>query len=150
MSDQPNRRIERALVSSNVDSQLAPKRVRRFVELLQGAVKGEVPVFFAQIPLPLCVPFDLDYLPDSNPATASGIRQFADQIRKHQTPRICVYPRGRWFVVADDYLPFFAAIEKRLQSVPCWILSAVDNPLVEKLQGPISPKAFRSEVLGWR
>lgn len=132
-----------------VDLRLAPKRDQKFVELLQRAIRGEVPVYFAQVPLLLCVPFDLDHRSDLNTVTASAVRQIAGQIRRHQMPNLFVYPRGKWFVVADDYLPFFAAIEERLD-VPCWVLGAIENPLVEKIQGPINPKAFRTEVLGWK
>jgi hypothetical protein len=151
MSDQPKRRTERvAIAELKVDSKLAPKRDQKFVELLQRAIRGEVPVYFAQIPLLLHVPFDLDHRPDLHPITASAVRQIADQIRKHQTPSLFVYPRGKWFVVADDYLPLFAAIEERLQYVPCWVLGEIENPLAEKIQGPINPKTFRTEILGWK
>ncbi len=46
---------------------LTPKHDERFSALLQGAVSGDVPVYFAAVPLALCVPFDLDYRPDLHP-----------------------------------------------------------------------------------
>jgi hypothetical protein len=151
VADEPKGRMKRVPVSElRIDPQMAPKRDERFVELLRAAVKGETPVYFAQIPLLLCVPFDLDYRPDLHPVTASAIRQIAEQVRKRHSPALFVYPRGKWFIIADDYLPFFAAVEERLEYVPCWVFGAIENPLVEKIQGPINPKEFRTDVLGWK
>jgi hypothetical protein len=148
--DEPKRRIKRVPVSElGIDPQMAPKRDERFVEVLKRAIQGETPVYFAQIPLILCIPFDLDYRPDLHPVTASAIQQIAAHVRRRQTPALFVYPRGKWFVIADDYLPLFAAIEERVEYVPCWVLGAIENPMVEKIRGPISPREFRTAILGW-
>jgi len=56
------------------------------------------------------------------------------------------YPRGKWFVIADDYIRLFAAQRGRRESVICWILGKPDNELVRDLRGPIAledvPKAL--------
>ena len=151
MADETKGPMRRVPVSElRIDPQMAPKRDGRFVEFLKAAVKGERPVYFAQIPLILCVPFDLDYRPDLHPVTASAIHQRAVQVRKRLSPALFVYPRGKWFVVADDCLPFFAAVEERREYIPCWVLGALENPLPEKIQGLIDPTEFRTKILGWK
>jgi len=43
---------------------ITPRHDERLTELYMGAISGNVPVYFAAVPLAICVPFDLDYRPD--------------------------------------------------------------------------------------
>src|ERR1017187_1089710 len=83
---------------------LTPKHDERFSALLEGAVSGDVPVYFAAVPLAICVPFDLDYRPDLHPVGEQAISQMFDASSKGQFQNLFVYQRGKWFVVSDDYI----------------------------------------------
>jgi hypothetical protein len=118
---------------------LTPKHDERLSELLLGAVSGDVPVYFAAVPLAICVPFDLDYRPDLHPVGAQAIREMAGDWSKGQFSRLFVYQRGKWFVVSDDYIPLFAALTGVPDYVPCWVLGKPDSDLLRDVQGPIAP-----------
>ena len=100
-------------------SELTPKHDERFSALLEGAVSGEVPVYFAAVPLALCVPFDLDYRPDLHQVRAMAITEMTEDWSKGQFQNLVVYQRGKWFVVSDDYITLFAALTGLPDYIPC-------------------------------
>jgi hypothetical protein len=118
--------------------ELTPKHDERFSALLQGAVSGDVPVYFAAVPLALCVPFDLDYRPDLHPVGAKAIGQMTEEWSNGQVQKLFVYQRGKWFVVSDDYIVLFAALNGLPDYVPCWVLGKPEGDLVRDVQGPIA------------
>ena len=126
---------------------LSPKIDEKLMSLMQQAYDGEIPVYFAAVPLVLCVPYDLDYRPDLHPVGAEIIRQIAEDAKNNKFPKMLVYPRGKWFVVADHYLELFATFEGLPAYVPCWILGKPDNELIQDLQGPIPLEDVR-KILG--
>jgi hypothetical protein len=99
---------------------LTPKHDERFSALLKGAVSGDVPIYFAAVPLALCVPFDLDYRPDLHPVGEQAITQVFGAWSNGQCENLFVYQRGKSFVVSDDYIPLFAALRGQPDCVPCW------------------------------
>lgn len=107
--------------------------------LLGQAMKGITPVYFGAVPLALCIPADPDYRPDAHPIGAQAIEATFQEGARGNFSSLIVYPRGRWFVVADDYIPLFAYLRGSPDYVPCWILGKPDNELVKDLQGPIAP-----------
>jgi hypothetical protein len=117
---------------------LTPKHDERFSELLKGAVSGDVAVYFAAVPLAICVPFDLDYQPELHPVGEQAITQMVDACNNGQFQKLIVYQRGKWFVVSDDYIGLFAALRGKPDYLPCWVLGKPDNALVLDVQGPIS------------
>lgn len=119
---------------------LTPKHDEQFSALLQGAVSGDVPVYFAAVPLALCVPFDLDYRPDLHPAGAMAVSQVTEEGRNGQFQKLFVYQRGKWFVVSDDYIVLFAALNGLPDYVSCWVLGKPEGGLVRDVQGPIALK----------
>lgn len=119
---------------------LTPKHDERFSALLQCAASGDVPVYFAAVPLAICVPFDLDYRPDLHPVGEQAISQMIDGWTKGQFQKLFVYQRGKWFVVSDDYITLFAALQGQPDYVPCWVLGKPDSDLVRDVQGPIATK----------
>ncbi len=131
-----------------IDPALNPKRDEEWMRLAEACLKGDVPVFFAGVPLVLCVPFDLDYRPDLHPAG----RQAIDTVKQdwiNQRPHyLVVYPRGKWFVVSDDYIQLFAALEGRPDYLPCWVLGRPDNDMVLDVQGPIAQEDVRT-IMGF-
>jgi hypothetical protein len=58
------------------------------------------------------------------------------------------YQHGYWFVVPDDYIPYFAALTGLPDYVPCFILGQPEHDLIRDLQGPIDPISFR-QLLGF-
>jgi hypothetical protein len=126
---------------------LTPKHDQRFSTLLQGAVSGDVPVYFAAVPLALCVPFDLDYRPDLHPVGVKAINQMTEKWNKGQFQNMFVYQRGKWFVVSDDYIVLFAALPGLPDYVPCWVLGKPESNLVRDVQGPI-PSSDVTRLLG--
>ena len=101
---------------------LTPKMDERFSQLFDEAMDGRVPVCYAVIPLALCIPFDQDYRPDLHPAGKEAIRQFADEARKGKHKFMWAYQRGYWFVISDDYMPYFAALSGLPDFVPCFVM----------------------------
>jgi hypothetical protein len=108
------------------------------------AVDGRVPLYLAGVPLVLCVPFDLDYRPDLHPVGAAAIRTVMEDASLGAA--MVAYPRGKWFVIADDYIRLFAALRGHEDYVMCWILGESDNELLRDVQGPSTledvPKAL--------
>jgi hypothetical protein len=127
---------------------LTPKHDERFSALLTGAVSGEVPVYFAAVPLSICVPFDPDYRPDLHPVGEQAICQMADAGSRGQFQKLFVYQRGKWFVVSDDYITLFAALRGQPDYLPCWVLGKPDGDLVRDVQGPITSEDV-PKLLGW-
>lgn len=117
---------------------LTPKHDEQFSALLQRAVSGDVPVYFAAVPLALCVPFDLDYRPDLHPVGAKGISQMTEEGSNGQFKNMFVYQRGKWFVVSGDYIVLFAALSGLPEYVPCWVLGKPGGDLVRDVQCPIA------------
>jgi hypothetical protein len=125
-------------------SGLTPSLDERFLELAQRACSGELPVYFAAVPLAICVPFDLDYRPDLHPVGREAIRQIAEAWREGQFQNLIAYQRGAWFVISDDYIPLFAALRGLPDYVPCWILGKPESKLVQDVQGPIAAGKIRA------
>lgn len=125
---------------------LTPKDDEVFMRLLDDALKGRLPVYFAAIPLALCVPFDLDYRPDLHPIGKQAIQAAFERGPKGALPPLIVYPRGAWFVVSDDYISLFAALRGGPDFVPCWVVGKPDAEYARDIQGPIAveelPKAL--------
>ena len=57
-----------------VDPGLCPGEDERFDRLFEQAMKGMIPVYFAAVPLGLCIPADPDYRPDKHPVGAAAIQ----------------------------------------------------------------------------
>jgi len=145
MSDEAKRRVVRVPTERlGTIPDLVPKRDDTFVRLLVEAVGGKVPVYLAAVPLASCVAYDLDYRPDLHPIGAAAIQSVLEDAKL--SAAMIAYPRGKWFVIADDYIRLFAAQRGRRESVICWILGKPDNELVRDLRGPIAledvPKAL--------
>jgi hypothetical protein len=117
---------------------LTPKHDERFSALLEGAVSGNVPIYFAAVPLAICVPFDLDYRPDLQPVGKEAITHTIDAWKHGQFHHLFVYQRGKWFVVSDDYISLFAALQGQPDYVPCWVFGKPDSDLVRDVQGPLA------------
>lgn len=127
--------------------ELTPKRDEMLLSLMEQALKDELPLYYAAIPLALCIHFDVEYRPDMHPLGKTAIKQASDEATQNIFQELLVYPKGLWFVVADDYIPLFAAIGGLPDYVPCYILGKPDNPHIKDVQGPIHQQDV-AKVLG--
>lgn len=132
-------RISKFPVSKiNIDPTLQPKHDSEWDRLFEAALQGTLPVYFAGVPLVLCIPFDLDYRPDLHPIGAKAIQATIEAAKANDFQNLIVYPRGKWFIVSDDYIPLFAALQGRPDFLPCFVLGKPDNDMLVGVQGPIA------------
>ena len=133
--------------SLKIDPATAPKSDETLIRLIQAAVKGTVPVYFAIIPLSLCGPFDTEYRPDVHPGVAALTEARAKQVTE-QPIAMLVYPKGRWFVVSDDYPTLWAYQRALPDYVPCVVLGKPEGEGVEIVQGPLTPEEAKAAIFG--
>ena len=131
-----------------IDPELAPRLDPMWFELADKAMKGTLPVYFAAVPLVLCIPFDLDYRPDLHPIGAAFIDNTIDAWKRNEFEHVIAYPRGTWFVISDDYITLFAALQGRPDYLPCWVLGKPDNDLIRHLRGPIALEQVKTIFTG--
>ena len=140
----PKKRVNMADI--HIDPGLCPNHDPTFDKLFEQAMNGITPVYFAAVPLGLCIPADPDYRPDLHAAGAAAVQAVYDEASQGKFPRLIVYPRGIWVVVSDDYIPLFAALRGRPDCLACWVLGRPDNDLVKDLQGPIAASDVRTAL----
>jgi hypothetical protein len=116
--------------------------------LLQRAVEGVVPVYFAAVPRMLIHPFDTEYDPAKHPVGAAAIAQTMAEWRSGHVPHVWVYPRGAAYVLSDDYIPWAAALRGQPDFLPCWVLGYPSVAGTVDIQGPVEPQRVR-RLLGF-
>lgn len=119
-----------------------------FAHLLEGAVRGVVPVYYAALPPSLIAPFDRDYSPSKHPLGEETIQQVMTAWRQGQVERAWVYEKGEHFVLSDDYIVLEAVRRGNPDYMPCWILGKPGHPDAKDVQGPISASDV-SRLLGF-
>lgn len=127
---------------------LTPKADPEFDHKLDQALEGTLPVYFGAVPLACCIPSDPDYRPDLHPLGEAALLQYGQMAGKGKHQYLWVYQRGVWFVVADNYIPLFAALRGLPDYVPSMILGKPVGDLVKDLQGPITHDEVR-QMLGF-
>lgn len=131
----------------NTNWELKPQHDDTFSRLLEQAVDGATPVYYAQVPLALCIPFDADYRPDLHEVGAAYIDHVKSEWQAGRFSHMVVYQRGRWFVVSDDYIPLFASLDGLPDFVPCWILGKPTGNDATHVQGPLDPPSVRKVLV---
>jgi len=127
----------------HIHSDFSPQIDETFIELVKKALKGEIPVYYAAVPLAICVPFDLEYDPNDIPiaelreAINNLINHYVRDGKNNKFHHMIVYPKGRWFIVSDHYPEFFAAVENNPSYVPCGIMGDFNSDFVEIIEGPL-------------
>jgi len=84
----------RDFVHAKVLPGLTPKFDPTLDGLMDSAIKGAVPVYFAAVPLALCLPFDVEYRADLHQVGAAAIDRAFQQACAGNFKRMLVYPRG--------------------------------------------------------
>jgi hypothetical protein len=133
-----------------IDSLLGLRPLRDDVlgYLLQRAVDGLVPVYFAAVPRTLIHPFDTEYDPTKHPVGAAAIEQAMADWRAGNFAHVWVYPRGDGYVLSDDYIPWAAVLRGQPAFLPCWVLGYPSVPGAVDIQGPVELQRVR-KLLGF-
>jgi hypothetical protein len=134
--------------SLTIDPDLDPGTDETFLALLQRALEGELPVYAAAVPPVLIIPHNPDFRPDQVPRGQLAIEATYEDWCAGQVSWLVVYPRGRWYVLSDDYIPLFAALRGMPDYLPCLILGTPDDPMLQDLQGPLTTDALWQTLYG--
>jgi len=127
--------------------ELVPPTDAVFNYLLEEAVTGRLPVYFAAIPLEMVWPFAPDFDMEAHPIGKQMVdATYAAGCQGH-IQKMWVYPRDDHFVAPDDYATLAAARRGEPDFVGCWVLGNPHLPGVQDIQGPIRPEDIR-EMLG--
>jgi hypothetical protein len=116
--------------------------------LLQRALDGQVPVYFAAVLRTLIRPFDAEYDPAKHPVGAAAIEQAMAEWQAGMFPHVWVYPSEDAYVLSDDYIPWAAATRGQPDFLPCWVLGYPSVPGTVDIQGPVDPLKVR-QLLGF-
>jgi hypothetical protein len=114
-----------------------------FQYLLQEALYGKLPVYFAAVKLARIRRFDPVFRPEKTRDGPEVVSQIMDQWRAGNFGRMWVYPKGKLFIVSDDYFTLAAAEKGQPDFVPCWVLGPVDAEGAADIQGPIKQDSLR-------
>jgi hypothetical protein len=115
-----------------------------FQYLWQEAMFGQLPVFFAAIPLPRVVPFDPTFRPECTADGQKVILSLMHDWKNGNFHNVWVYPRGDLFVAADDYFTLAAAKRGQPDFLPCLVLGTPALESVKDLQGPVDQDQLRA------
>jgi len=111
--------------------------------LLEEAVTGRVPIYFAAVPLALITPFAPDFHPEKSPEGEHIVQAVMTEWRAGNFRNLWVYPHEDHFIMADDYFTYVAALKGQPDFVPCWVLGYPALPGVKQVQGPIKVEDVR-------
>jgi len=116
--------------------------------LLERAVEGNLPVYFAAVPLELVKPFSDSFDPRRHPVGVHAIAAVQQRWKNQRFTNLVVYPQGNVFIMSDDYITYYACLEGNSEYVPCWVLGACTNESARDVQGPIRKEDVRGILLG--
>jgi hypothetical protein len=125
---------------------LAPVLDQRFLALADQALVGDLPVYFAAIPLSLIRPFDAAYDPAAHPVGEAAIRQVMAEWTAGSFTPAWVYPATGAYVVSDDYIVLDAARRGQPDFLPCWVLGEPTVPGPVDVQGPIAVRDVATQL----
>jgi hypothetical protein len=129
-------------------SDFTPPRDPELIRYMQQALRGEIPVYYAAIPLKLIKPFSGSYDPRRSPIGRRAIQQVQEEWKNQKFKCMLVYPQQNVFVMSDDYITYFASLEGQPDYVPCWVLGACTSPEACDVQGPIRKEDVRKILFG--
>jgi hypothetical protein len=125
---------------------LTPPKDPVLTYLFSKAAEGHLPVYFAAIPLDLVRPFSTEYDPRQHPIGRQAVDAMKRDWREGKFSNLWVYPDGSSYVMADDYIPFYAAQEGQPDFLPCFILGETEDSRIKDLQGPIQVSSVRKAL----
>jgi hypothetical protein len=147
MPDKPERL---PVPSFELHPELTPPDDPQLIQLLQSALSGNIPVYFAAIPLRLIRPFSTTYDPRRHPVGRQLIADVQEQWEQQVFQQLIVYQQGDAFIMSDDYAVYYAALAGNPDYVPCWVLGECASPNAVDVQGPIRQEELAHILLGAR
>jgi hypothetical protein len=112
--------------------------------LWQEAMFGQLPDFFAAVPLSRVVPFDPTFHPERTGDGERVVQALMQDWRNGKFQNVWVYPKGELFVASDDYFTLAAAERGQPDFLPCWVLGAPAPGSAKDVQGPVAQKKLRA------
>ena len=131
----------------SINPQWVPPDDPVFQHLLQEAVDGRLPVYFAAVPLSRLRRHSPSFHPELTHGGSDVVSQIMARWHAGDFAKIWVYPAGQQFVVADDYFVLAAAEKGQPDFLPCWILGNVPEGYAKDVQGPIPVDWVRKTLL---
>ena len=120
---------------------LIPKKDPAFISLFKLAMSGDIPTYFAHIPLRLIRPFDERFLPQHrHPEGQIGVRIMTSLINEDKAPAVWVYPKDGVFVLSDDYHAYEAYRAEQVEYVPWYVMGDPTAAEVKIIKGPLMVK----------
>jgi hypothetical protein len=142
-------RVGRISVESlYIDPSLTPPHDAVLDYLLERALEGNLPVYFAAVPLGLIKPFSDQYDPRRHKLWPQLFASVREQWTNQQFKNILVYQRKTSFIMSDDYVTYYACLAGQPDYVPCWVLGNCTHPDARDVQGPIRAEDLRKALLG--
>jgi hypothetical protein len=126
-----------------VDPNWEPPNDPVFTHLLEEAVLGSVPVYFAALPTTSVVRFQPTFHPEHAKNGDAVVNAIMDEWRRGNFRPIWVYPKGNLFIASDDYFTLAATERGKPDFVPCWVLGLPSKTIAKDIKGPIAPKDVR-------
>lgn len=127
---------------------LKPLRDDVFLYLLEQALAGSLPVYFAAAPPALIDPFDAGYEPERHPVGVAAVDACVRAALRGDFQNMWVYPKGNRFALSDDYIPWAATKRGRPDFVPCLVLGEPKTPGIVDVQGPLALDLVRRFLFG--
>lgn len=120
---------------------LAPPRDEEFARRYGLVFDGELPLYFAKIPVSLVRPFAPEFRPSEDPDGSRMVAQLAASIQaalsqQERTPSVWVYPSSDCYVMSDDYKSFAAYATLGVDLIPCMVMGEPTVPGPVEMMGP--------------
>ncbi|MFL5612416.1 MAG: hypothetical protein ACJ796_01995 [Gemmatimonadaceae bacterium] len=124
-------------------SNLVPRRDHVFTHLLERALQGDVPVYFAIIPRVLIRPFDATCNVSVHPAGQAAVTEVMNDWSARSFHYAWVYPREGVYVLPEDYVIWTAVERSQVDYMPCWILGFPSTGGATEINGPLDVSVVR-------
>lgn len=114
-----------------------------FQYLVQQGLFGTLNIWYAAISPARLVRFDPVFRPERTPEGEAVVADIMARWRAGDVARMCVYPKGDTFIVADDYFTLAAIEQGQPDRVPCWVLGEPGPDAAHNIQGPLDQLKMR-------
>ena len=141
--DSLNSRLLFSRGAADLNCSLVPRTDDMFMNLLDRAVAGEVPVYFAIIPRSLVRPFDTTCNVAAHPVGEAAIRNVMSDLIASEYHYAWVYPHEGAYVLSNDYVIWAAAERGKVEYLPCWVLGFPAVQGAVGVSGPVEPSVVR-------
>ena len=128
------------------DSKTSPPLDPVFQHLFEEAYSGRIPVYIAAIPLEIIRPYSPDYNPEGHPEGEKVTEALFEDWRNGSPTPMWVYPKGNYFIMADDYPVFAAAQKAQAEYVPCLVIGYPSSSGAKNISGPLKQEEIFSHL----